>query len=112
MWPTVKTHDVDGNEIPLEEQLKEAESMATPIDFEGLISEDILEREGSWYRILDSDQFPKHANAKICAFAEGGLVQFGEVTEQNHLLVEMLRKRLDAQKEIQRIEVARLRHKS
>lgn len=52
--------------------------LAIPIDFEALIADGVLAREGEWYRILDYDRVPKHVWVQVgsAATGEDGLVRF------------------------------------
>ena len=42
-----------------------AAELATPIDFDALIAAGVLERRGSWYKLLKPDQLPSHAMRKV-----------------------------------------------
>lgn len=50
------------NGIPRSDELVEqARLLATPIDFESLIAEGIIEERGDWYAIKDPERLPAHA---------------------------------------------------
>lgn len=75
-----------------EEMLEKAKSLATPVDFEALISDGILEKKGTWYKILDMERLPDHAKGKITEFASGGMVKFSKATKSAQKLVDKLSK--------------------
>ena len=50
--------------------------LATPIDFDGLISDEILRKRGEWYEVLDFARLPEHARVKIRAVRAPNLVKF------------------------------------
>lgn len=52
----------------VEERIK---LIQTPIDFDALITDGILAREGSWYRIVDPARVPEHVWVQIGS-AKGG----------------------------------------
>lgn len=72
---------------------------ATPIDYETLTEEGVLEKKGDWYAVLDWDRLPDHAKRKAVelkgdeqkTLSEGGLLM--KFTEANPNLLEMARKR-------------------
>lgn len=49
--------------------------LAKPIDFETLIADGVLEKNGAWYKILDMDRLPDHATAKIREARSDGCVK-------------------------------------
>jgi hypothetical protein len=61
--------------------LEKVQSLATPIDFEALISDGILEKKGARYKILDMTRLPRHAQDKITEFCTDGTVKFSKVTK-------------------------------
>ncbi len=64
----------------VEERIK---LLRTPIDFERLISDGVLQREGAWYRILDPARLPEHVIAQIGGITEteaGLCFRFGPLT--------------------------------
>ena len=50
--------------------------LAKPIDFDRLISEEILRKSGEWYEVLDFVRLPEHARVKIRAVRTPNLVKF------------------------------------
>jgi hypothetical protein len=50
--------------------------LATPIDFDLLITEGILEKRGEWYKITNLTKLPEHARVKIRAVRPPNLVKF------------------------------------
>ena len=61
--------------------LEKVQSLATPIDFETLISDGILEKKGARYKVLDMARLPQHAQDKIIEFCTDGTVKFSKVTK-------------------------------
>jgi hypothetical protein len=58
--------------------------LATPIDFDQLIEDGILEKDGAWYKIRDPKSLPKHASMKIKSIQtgpKGTRVKFRPVTK-------------------------------
>jgi len=52
--------------IITEEELWQAlDDAAKPIDFEALLAEGIIEKDGAWYKVPDMKALPKHASRKI-----------------------------------------------
>lgn len=48
------------------EELKERiKVLTTPIDFDALIKEGILEKQGAWYKVLKVNELPPHASGKV-----------------------------------------------
>ncbi len=86
------SNDQKGGVMSKEEMLEKAKSLATPIDFEALISDGILEKKGAWYKILDMERLPDHAKDKITEFASGGMVKFSKATKSAQKLVDKLSK--------------------
>ena len=39
--------------------------LETPIDFDRLVADGILERKGAWWRLIDMDRLPEHACLRI-----------------------------------------------
>jgi hypothetical protein len=75
-----------------EEMLKQAISLATPIDFEALVVEGILEKKGAGYKILDMKRLPDHAGDKIIGISSDGTVKFSKATKFAQKLVDKLSK--------------------
>ena len=75
-----------------EEVLEKAKSLATPIDFEALVAEGILEKKGAGYKILDMERLPDHAKDKITAISSDGKVKFSKATKSAQKLVDKLSK--------------------
>src|SRR6476469_9732490 len=59
-----------------QELLDVAEALATPIDYEQLISDGVLRKAGGWYEILDPARLPDAARLKIKAIKSGNRVRF------------------------------------
>lgn len=76
--------------ITKEYLLEKVQTFATPIDFELLISERILEKKGAGYKVLDMTRLPQYAKDKIIEFCADGSVKFAKVTKS----VENLAKKL------------------
>jgi len=67
---------------------------ATPIDFEALIKEGIIEKDGAWYRILNLKKLPKHASTKIKTLEtgpKGTRVKFRPASKRAANLVKKIR---------------------
>jgi hypothetical protein len=73
--------EYQNNLITRQELIEKIESVATPIDFEALIAEGILEKKGARYKILDMTRLPQHAQDKIKEFSTDGTVKFSKVTK-------------------------------
>lgn len=79
------------------EMLEQAKKLATPIDFDTLIAQGVLEKKGAWYKVLDWDKLPEHAKEKVKAI-EGGpdgkntLVKFSKDTKTARKIVDKLSK--------------------
>ena len=41
--------------------------LETPIDFDRLVADGVLERNGAWWRVLDMHSLPEHAGLRINA---------------------------------------------
>jgi hypothetical protein len=54
-----------------EEFRQKVVELATPIDFDQLIRDGVLAKDGAWYRILDLKRLPKHASGKIKTIQTG-----------------------------------------
>jgi len=68
--------------------------IAIPIDFDQLIEDGVLEKDGAWYRVLDFKRLPKHASMKIKTLQsgpKGTRVKFRPVTKATMKLAERLR---------------------
>jgi hypothetical protein len=50
--------------------------LATPIDFDALITDGILRNRGEWYEIVDLARLPENARVKIRAVRAPNLVKF------------------------------------
>ncbi len=59
-----------------EELARLTEMFATPIDFDELIAQGVLEKKGAWYVIKDMSRLPEHARRKIKQLKSPNLVQF------------------------------------
>lgn len=55
------------NDFEEKRLLEQAKKLATPIDFDTLIAQGVLEKKGAWYKVLDWDNLPDHAEAKAYA---------------------------------------------
>ena len=66
-------------------------NLATPIDFDVLAREGVLEKHGAWYKILSMDGLPEHAKAKIRVLKttrkKEVLVKFRRLTRQAEKLL-------------------------
>jgi len=59
------------------ELVEAAESMATPIEFDQLIADGVLQKAGGgWYEVLDPARLPQHALGKIKAVKSRNRVRF------------------------------------
>ena len=54
-----------GSIMSKEEFEQKLRDLATPIDFDSLIRDGILEKHGSWYKILSMERLPSWAKAQI-----------------------------------------------
>ena len=55
--------------IPSKEEIIErARQLATPIDFEKLEKEGIIEKKGAWHKITDVSRLPEHALIQVHEF--------------------------------------------
>jgi len=86
------SNDRKGDVMSKEEMLKKAKSLATPIDFEALVAEGILEKKGLGYIILDMKHLPDHAKDKIIGISSDGKVKFSKATKSAQKLVDKLSK--------------------
>ncbi|WP_027390906.1 hypothetical protein [Chrysiogenes arsenatis] len=84
--------DQKGSVMSREKILEKAKNLATPINFEDLIANGILEKKGAWYKILDMERLPEHAKDKITEFASDGMVKFLKATKSAQKLVDKLSK--------------------
>jgi hypothetical protein len=50
--------------------------LATPIEFDALITDGILRKRGEWYEIVELARLPEHARVKIRAVRAPNLVKF------------------------------------
>lgn len=55
-----------------EEWEEKVRELATPIDFDALIRNGVLEKHGAWYKILNMNELPPHAKAQIKTLKSGG----------------------------------------
>src|ERR1051325_8784871 len=66
------THSVMSNPIiTREEIIQSLEEAVTPVDFDALIKDGILEKDGAWFKVLDFKRLPKHASIKITTAKQG-----------------------------------------
>ena len=87
------TDDLKKPIITKEELLAKAKSLSTPIDFEELISQGILEKmAGNKFKILSMERMPQHAIDKISELSSDGVVKFSKVTKTAEKLVKKLSK--------------------
>ena len=59
-------------------------ALATPIDFDQLVADGVLAKDGAWYKVLDLERLPKHASKKIKTLQtgpKGTRVKFFPVTK-------------------------------
>ncbi|MCW8880411.1 MAG: hypothetical protein OQJ89_00395 [Kangiellaceae bacterium] len=75
-----------------QEALELAKQLATPIDFDQLIKDGIIEKKGAWYQVLDMERLPKHAKKQITEFTQDGKVKFSLATKSAQKLVDKLSK--------------------
>lgn len=69
----------EADKAQLKEQLKQiVEWLATPIDFEQLVTDGVLKKRGAWWEVLDWKRLPEHANQKVHTVATGNLVKFSK----------------------------------
>ena len=71
--------------ITREEIIQSLEEAVTPVDFDALIKDGILEKDGAWFKVLDFKRLPKHASIKITTAKQGpkGLrVKFNPVSKR------------------------------
>ena len=54
-----------------EEWEEKVRELATPIDFDALIRDGVLEKHGAWYKILGMNKLPSHAKAQMKALKAG-----------------------------------------
>ena len=78
---------MERNPIMGREELEQIlRDFATPIDFDALISDGVLEKQGSWYKILSMERLPSWAKAKIrqlkSSDQKGILVKFQKSTKR------------------------------
>ena len=58
--------------IITEDELWQAlEDAAKPIDFDALIAEGIIEKDGAWYKVPNMKALPQHASRKIKTIKTG-----------------------------------------
>jgi len=75
--------------------LEQAKKLATPIDFDALIAQGVLEKKGAWYKVPDWDKLPEHAEAKAYSIRTDGtdiLVKFSKATKAAQKIVDKLSK--------------------
>lgn len=59
--------------IPSKEELVEiARQLATPIDFDQLEKEGIIQREGAWFRVKNLEGLPKHVSRQAGSYRSDG----------------------------------------
>ena len=54
-----------------ERTARELRKLTTPIDFDRLAADGVLERAGSWWRVLDYERLPDYAKAQITEMESG-----------------------------------------
>ena len=54
------------------ELIKLAKRLATPVEFEQLEKEGIIEKKGAWYMVKDFDKLPEYASRQINAIKTDG----------------------------------------
>ena len=59
-----------------DEVLRLAKLHATPIDFDALIEQGVLEKKGAWYAILDMERLPEHAKRRVKSLKSPNLAKF------------------------------------
>jgi CRISPR/Cas system CSM-associated protein Csm5 (group 7 of RAMP superfamily) len=80
------------NTMTKDEMLEKAKKLATPINFEVLIDQGVLEKKGAWYQVLDMNRLPEHAKAQISEFSSDGKVKFSKNIKSAQKLVNKLSK--------------------
>jgi len=73
-----------------EKLVEEIEKITTPIDFDLLIKDQVLEKVGTWYRIKDEGRLPDYAKAQIQTLKSGGLVKFSKPSKTLEKLAQKL----------------------
>lgn len=72
--------------ITRQELLEIAKELATPIDFDGLISKGVIEKLGAWYAVLKPNELPPHAWRQATAVKtapKGGIsIKFRKPTKE------------------------------
>lgn len=53
------------SDVTREELLKHLEMMATPMDFDSLIGQGLLIKEGAWYLAPNINNLPEHVSKKV-----------------------------------------------
>jgi hypothetical protein len=48
-----------------EQFIELAKQLATPIDFEQLEKDKIIEKKGDWYKVIDIQKLPEHASRQV-----------------------------------------------
>ena len=62
--------------ITQQEELEIAKELVTPIDFDGLISQRVIEKSGAWFVVLKPQELPSHAWRQATAIkttSKGGI---------------------------------------
>jgi hypothetical protein len=61
----------DGHIMTAEELRESIIELATPIDFDQLIQDGVLKKDGAWYKIRALEDLPKHASRKLKSIENG-----------------------------------------
>ena len=64
------------------ELIEAGEALATPIDFEQLLTDGVLRKARGWYEILDPNRLPDHAWQKIKSIKSGNRVKFRKANKR------------------------------
>lgn len=82
------------SQLPTKEELRQnVIELATPIDFEQLIRDGILEKDGAWYKVHNFKRLPRHASIKVKTMETGpkGLrVKFRPITKSTLKLLKQI----------------------
>jgi len=76
--------------ITKEYVLEQAKSLAEPIDFDGLISQGLLEKKGAWYKIPRMTDLPRHVRDRMIEYRSDGCAKFAKGTKAAERLVKKL----------------------
>ena len=77
--------------VTREELRERIKVLTTPIDFDALIRDGVLEKQGSRYKVIKWDQLPPHVTAKVKSFKQtdkGVFVTFYPVDKKLAKIVE------------------------